>query len=370
MYKNNKLVIMDDFFPNLISNFRITEYNHYLSVFPGSEVYSVTRPQDYERSYKEYSAKYPQFAGRVKYFDPGTIYNCSLFYTVFINSAYYLVPYFERESTPFIFTLYPGGGLLLNNNECDNKLRRVLSSPMLKKVIVTQEIVYRYIVNHGMVSPEKVSYIYGIVEDSDYFLNNCANKRYFGKDKNTFDICFVSGKYSARGTDKGYDTFIEACKKLVSIGNDFRFHVVGGFNKGDIDVSMLGDKIKFYGYRPKEFFVKFYPGMDMIISPTSAFKRLNGEFDGFPTGCCVQAGLCGTAVFSSDPLNMNRNFVNGSEIVITTNEVNDVINKIFYYYKSLNELYSLSLRGKEKFSQTFSVNAQLGRRVEIIKRFL
>lgn len=369
MYEK-KLVVIDDFFPSIISNFRITEFNYYMSLFSNCEVYSALTKNQFLRAYNEYVSIYPQFINRIKQFNPYIMPKCSLFYTMFLNNAYFLVPYFEREKTPFVFTLYPGGGLHLNDPVCSNKLVRIFSSNVFRSVIVTQEIVYRYIVDNKLISPDKINYIYGIVDDSEYFKINALSKKYYGRDKGTFDICFVGGKYSERGVDKGYDTFIEACKRLITISNKFRFHVVGGFNRQDINVSELGSSITFYGYRTKDFFVNFYPSMDIILSPNIPFARLNGEFDGFPTGCCVQAALCGTAVFSTDILNLNRYFVNGKEIVIIDKNLDNIVSKVIYYATNINELYSLSENGRTKFMAIFDTKDQIGKRIQVLQRYL
>jgi len=367
--REKKLIVIDDFFPSIISNFRITEFNYYMSVFPNCEVYSAIG-YGFSNVYNQYVTMYPQFAGRVKQFNPYIMPKCSLFYTMFLNNAYFLVPYFERENTPFVFTLYPGGGLHLNDLTCNNKLIRIFSSNAFKSVIVTQEIVYRYIIDNKFISPDKVHYIYGIVDDSEYFRVNAGSKKQYGRDKGTFDICFVGGKYSERGIDKGYDTFIEVCKRLINISDKFKFHVVGGFNRGDIDVSALGGNINFYGYKAKDFFVNFYPSMDIILSPTIPFARLDGEFDGFPTGCCVQAALCGTAVFSTDILNLNKQFVDGKEIVIVKKDINEIVSKIVYYATNIKELYILSKNGRSKFMQVFDAANQIRIRIQVIKRYL
>ncbi|MFL0251708.1 glycosyltransferase family 4 protein [Clostridium neuense] len=368
--REKKLVIIDDFFPSIVSNFRITEFNYYMSIFPNCEVYSALNENEFLKAYNEYVRVYPQFAGRVKQFNPYIMPKCSLFYTMFLNSAYFLTQYFEREKTPFVFTLYPGGGLHLNDATCNNKLKRIFSSNVFKSVIVTQEIVYRYIVDNKFIAPDKIDYIYGIVDDSEYFRVNVQRKKRYGKDKGTFDICFVGGKYSEKGVDKGYDTFIEVCKKLITVSDKFRFHVVGGFNKSDIDVSSLNGNITFYGYRAKDFFVNFYPSMDIILSPNVPFARLDGEFDGFPTGCCVQAALCGTAVFSTDLLNLNRNFIDGKEIVIVNKDLDDIVYKIIYYVNDIKMLYELSENGRKKFMSVFDTKSQIDRRIEILKRYL
>ena len=55
-------------------------------------------------------------------------------------------------------------------------------------------------------------------------------KRFYKKNKNTFDICFVAYNYGDKGKSKGYDLFIESILKLCdSVNlkeNDIRFHEI------------------------------------------------------------------------------------------------------------------------------------------------
>ncbi|UWG96663.1 hypothetical protein LPY66_17540 [Dehalobacter sp. DCM] len=81
-------------------------------------------------------------------------------------------------------------------------------------------------------------------------------------------------------------------KKLARSAENIRSHVVGNFDRSDIDVSELGDRIIFYGLRNKSFFPTFYSGIDLIVSPNLPFVLIPGKnYDGFPTGCCIDAAL-------------------------------------------------------------------------------
>ena len=44
--------------------------------------------------------------------------------------------------------------------------------------------------------------------------------------------------------------------------------------------------------------------MDLIISPNVPFVLASGAFDGFPTACCMEAALSGTAMFVTDELKL------------------------------------------------------------------
>lgn len=206
-----KLAILDDYFPNLKTGFRISEFNYYMDKYPCCEVYSTR----YDMHIHEYAAVYPQFRDKIKPFTQfdWTGKSYSLYYTVFLNNAYNFYFVYELANTPFIFELYPGGGYWINDAEIDAKLKKVLQSPRFRKVIVTQKMTYDYITNHGLVSPDKIAYIYGMVTHSQYFQTS-STKKFYKKDKSTFDICFVANKYMPSGLDKGYNIFIRANEKL------------------------------------------------------------------------------------------------------------------------------------------------------------
>lgn len=363
-----KFAILDDYFPNLTTGFRIAEFNHYLEKYSNCEAY-VHR---YDNHYPEYAATYPQLKDKVKSFYQfdGTGRSYGLFYTVFLNNAAHFNFAYELDNTPFIFELYPGGGFWFDDNEVDTKLKKVLGSPLFRKVIVTQKITYDYIVNRGFATPDKVSYIYGMVTHRDYF-HPTVPKLFFGKDKNTFDICFVAHKYMLHGIDKGFPTFIEACKKLLKVSEKFRFHVVGNFEYNEIDVKELGSTVVFYGIKDKRFFPTFYSKMDIIVSPNQPFILIPGKsYDGFPTGCCIDAALHNVAVFCTDPLNMNEHFEHEKDIFIINPEPEGIAENILKYYQNPDELYRMSARGQEKFREVFDFDKQMNARTSVIEQFL
>lgn len=222
----------------------------------------------------------------------------------------------------------------------------------------------------GFLEPEKVELIYGGVFPSDQLVAAGAVRKHYGKDKGTFDICFVAFKYMPGGISKGYDVFIEVAKELCRKHDDIFFHVVGPYDRFDIDVSDLRGRIKFYGIRQTPFFPEFYSEMDLILAPTVPFVLRKGAFDGFPTGCCIEAALCGVAVFCTDPLKMNFVFKEGEEIVIVPPDVQGICDSIEKYYSNHDALVELARRGQEAFRRTFSLEAQLKKRFEILDQYL
>ncbi len=277
---------------------------------------------------------------------------------------------FHGHSVPFVFTLYPGGGFQLDQDESDEKLRRVCSSPNFEKVIVTQKIIYEYLLDRKFCDPEKIEFIYGGVYPSSRLVGQKGVKNYYKRDKDTFDICFVAHKYMERGVDKGYDVFVEVAKLLSKTHEDIFFHVVGSFDETDIDVSGIRGRIKFYGTRPTKFFPAFYRRMDAILSPNVPFVLSPGAFDGFPTGACMEAGLGGVAVFCTDQLNQNVAFEDGEEIVIVPRDVETICATIDRYHQDPEALYELSTKGQKAFARVFDVEAQLEPRLRILSDLL
>jgi len=266
------LAVFDDLFPHPLSAFRLAEYNAYLARFSSCRVYStgstlpaISKNQTLNEVLDEYAGNFPRFKDRV--------------------------------------SLYPGGGLQLRNQECDEILKRVCSSKNFRKVITTQKVTRDYLLQNGIGAAEDIEFIYGGAFPCHANGNEQKEKQRFGKSKDTFDLCFVAHKYMPQGRDKGYDLFVATAKKLARSCPQSRFHVVGPFSKEDLDVAELNDRISFHGSQKPEFFGGFYDRMDMILSPNGSFILHPGAFDGFPTGCCIEAGMCGVAVMATDDLN-------------------------------------------------------------------
>ena len=199
---------------------------------------------------------------------------------------YKVLKFLEKNNIPFIFTLYPGGGFCLNNKECDEKLKRIFSSPCFKKVIVTQKTTYNYLIQNNLCSKDKIEFIYGVVTPSKIINRKRINKRTREKTK----ICFVAYKYSKNGEDKGFDLFVKSIEALRKIKN-IEFHVVGNFTEKDVENVDVRNSIQFHGIKNIGELSEFYKDMDIIISPNRSNKLKQGSFDGFPTGTCTEAML-------------------------------------------------------------------------------
>ncbi len=291
------------------------------------------------------------------------------------RAKYYKV--FEMElEIPFVFTLYPGGGFGLNVANSDEMLTRVFSSPCFRKVIVTQKVTYDYLVDNNYCKPEQIKFIFGVVTPLDYINTEYAEKKHFGIDidKETLDICFVAYKYTKKGVDKGYDIFTEVAHQLCQKHHNIKFHVVGGIDEHDIDVTDLRGKITFYGKRDTEWFNDFYKDKDIILSPNIPKTMYPGSFDGFPTGSCVDAGLRKTAIFCTDELNLNKKvfsegneFVEDKEIVIIPHDAVRITSIIESHYHDPKKLKTISENGSLRLKQLFGFEAQILPRINLLR---
>lgn len=376
------IVVIDSTFPQKKPfGFRNIEINAYLNRVKNLEYYSMYPmepwgdawfPWSYgpeEQVYLEnktgYLKHYPENDKKIHYIDRNKRYDFKLAYSYFLAETYVLLPFYEKNKIPFVFVLYPGGSFGIDNVASDKMLARIFNSNLFRGVIVTQKITEEYLLRKHLCDKDKMHYIFGGFSQIDK--SDVVQKNYYRKDKQTFDICFVAGKYSEHGRDKGYDLFIEAAKKLSAKLDDVRFHVVGGFGPADIDIGDCISNFKFYGYKSSEFLLKLYANMDIYFSVNRPGMLYQGNFDGFPLA--IDAPFCGVAQFTSDELGMNRGqLLEDEEIVILGLDSDAITQKVLYYYMNLDELYELSLKGQKKAQQLFNVDYQIDERIKVFKR--
>jgi glycosyltransferase involved in cell wall biosynthesis len=370
------VLILDDIYPLPISGFRSTEFGRYLDVFEnslvlttGSALSIVGEKRNIDNVIAEYYEQHQHHADRIIKYHYHYQVKARLTYIVFLGNAFSFNDFLTKNSLPFVFTLYPGGGFKLDDDWSDYMLKTVCSSPLFRKVIVTQKNTYDYLLKKNFCSASSIEFIYGVVPSSTK--QNDSRIEYKRERKNTeevFNVCFVAHKYMPRGVDKGYDTFIAAAVRCAAESN-VHFHVVGNFDESDIDVSGVAN-ISFYGQQRKEFFDDFYKKMNVIVAPNVPFMLGPGAFDGFPTGCCVDAGLQGVVVICSDVLGQNIHFTDERDIVLVNNDAIEIAEKIAYYNRNPKELVNLSAASQRKFRALFDVENQMAPRIGLIKQLL
>jgi glycosyltransferase involved in cell wall biosynthesis len=377
------LAIIDDVFPQKIPMaFRNAEINEYFKIFDNCNSFAMPKirisnnswqkgvigntKNQYTEKKEGYLTHYPENKDRIHFLSLFNSYEFKLAYIYFLTNVSSLLPILEANKVPFSFVLYPGGGFLLNNDASDTMLFKVCSSKYFRKVIVTQNLTKEYLLTKKLCSEEKIELVFGGFVQFDK--SDLIPKRYYKKDKKTFDICFMAMKYTEAGIDKGYDLFIEAAKILAETFDDFRFHVIGPWTTSDMDVSALGEKITFYGIQPPSFFPQFFSSIDIFLSPNRLNMIKQGAFDGFPLG--ADAGYNGVAMFVTDELGMNDGYYSEDEIVIIKPETKDIVEKVQHYYNNPSQLRQLSINCMKKTHRHFETEHQISSRVKIIKKLI
>jgi glycosyltransferase involved in cell wall biosynthesis/SAM-dependent methyltransferase len=367
------LVVVDDCFPYPLSSFRFAEFCGVLDAFPNATVCSsgkvvpslgCTRP--FSGVIREHIATRPKHSGRVQLFDGRPNLEGRVVYSVFFHNISAILEAVNRDRAPFAFTLYPGGGFRLDAPDVDAQFERIFNSRYFHTVIVTQPLTRDYLLAKNLCDPEKIRLVFGILlPPAD--LSSLPEKQLYGVHKPTIDICFAAWRYMLKGRDKGYDTFVEVAKLLARRFDHVRFHAVGPWDPNDADVSALGGRMRFHPPM-SEGLKSFFRRMDLIVSPNAPFVLAPGKFDGFPTGCCVEAGLSGVAVCASDVLNQNGPFTHGRDILITNLVAADIAEVVGAAISDYDGLTELAARGSRTFARVFSWKSQLGPRLEILSR--
>lgn len=360
----DRLIVIDDVFPQLTTGFRVAEFNAILNQFDNATVYTTNRRRSV---YSRYSAAYPGLGRRVRRFHSLLPLRGSAAYLVFVNNAFSHVEALETANVPIVFELYPGGGFQLHDPESDRRLRRVFGSRSFYKVVVTQSITCEYLLQKKFCREDQILFIYGAVVPAPMLEDGVHKRVRYGLGKDHVDICFAAFKYMPLGSDKGYDRFIATAQILSNRFPNVRFHVVGNFDENDCDLGDLRRVTRFYGPRPPSFLAQFYSRMDLIVSPNVPFVLAPGAFDGFPTASCMEAALCGTAMFVTDELKLNESRLkDGQDCVIIPPQPEKIAALIGEYIGAPSRLARLGENGQRKMRQLLATDVQMAPRLRLL----
>lgn len=382
------LLILDNFEPSwLLAGFRVKEFNWLLTSIPNCKLLNFS-----DLIYKFYNKKeciswscYQSFSqyllnkkNYIKHFHiarnkiirlQDRRYKVNGAYCMFLYNAYMSLKFLEKNEIPFVFTLFPGGGFKLNQPFSDRMLKTVFASPYFKGVFVTQKITYDYLLDKQLCQKDKIFFEYGggFIQFKE---QDVLPKKWYKKDKPTFDISFVAHRYMNKGLDKGFDLFLYSAREIVKKYPFVHFHCVGTCTLDDFDddFSDIKNNLHIYGAQKMDFFPSFYQKMDLNISPNRPFVLDKGAFDGFPLS--IEAMLFGVPLFCTDELKQNYDYDAGRELVIIKPDVDDIINKIEYYINNPKELYVIGIAGQRKIKKLFNLEHQKKKRKEFLSKYL
>ena len=380
MSKGNKLlIIIDDVLPLDLSSFRNVELCEYAKKYKNIVVLNTSQREINENNILDIFVQ-----KEIKFFQSNlNDNNFKLFkqyisefdnrmaMITFLNNVFALdgkvLEFLESFNIKFSFTLYPGGGFFMES-ESNKKLKKIFSSPVFYKVIVTQIQTYNYLISNNLCAKENIKIIYGLVTSRKFLKLKIPKSKWFNSNKNNIDICFAAYKYSEKGIDKGYDIFIDVAIELCKRHGILRFHVAGNFDENDIDVHFLQNSLKFHGILNIDDFIKFFNDMDIMISPTRANILHKGAFDGFPTGASSDAMLSGVVLFTTDPLKNNAYFKDKKDLIIVESNTSEIIDKIESLIVDKKIMKKISFNGYIKANHLYSIKKQMVLRNRIIER--
>jgi len=395
--------ILDDFFPNLLTGFRVAEYNALLDRFPGLRVASTYG--DFDAAHAQYARLHPRHAHRVLRYAPGLLDGARLVYLNFLNNAVAFLPELERAHLPFVATLYPGGGFGLDEADSDAKLARLLGSPLLRALIVTQDVTRAYVAARAPAALP-VTEIFGVVADPGYFgpvpvgsesaagsgpgpapersapapARSAATRTWYGSGKSVCDVAFVAENYMRIGENKGFPAFVAAISALCAAATPLPLavHVVGSFTPEHWRAAMPAGApdpdtlpLQFHGRLETSALRAFYRQVDVVVSPNRPRVLHAGNFDGFPTGCCVEGALCGVVMVASDPLGLNAGrYREGVEFVRIEPDGADVARALRTLLADPLSVKRIGEAGQAVTRRLFAPDVQIGGRIAVLERAL
>lgn len=371
------LVFLDDVFPQQSSGFRLAEFRSYLEHFSESIVYSTGQSfplmgekRQLEEVIQEFESIHPNLRYRVARHTIDLNVKTKGLYFIFLSSYEAFSHTIRKLNAPFIFTLYPGGCFRLYEKSSNVLLQKCFADPLFRKVIVTQPITHEYLLKNGFASANQIALIPGMVVPDEFLLESDGDKVFFGQQKATLNIAFIAHKYTRLGEEKGYNIFVEVAHRLHKHRTQPRFHVIGGFDQSDMDVSKLRDSITFHGVLDNAALSKLLGNIDLIISPNLPGKSCEGIFDGFPTGSAMQAGLRGVAVFCTDELMQNYSFIDKKDLVILPINAKQITDIVSSYLDDVDALYELAANGRRTFKAYYGHAAQVEPRIRLLEELL
>jgi glycosyltransferase involved in cell wall biosynthesis len=362
------LAILDDFFPTPSTGFRIAEFTWLLDQKIASHVRTTTFPFGELRT--NYLERHPALAPTIYPYDADELRHFELAYMVFVNNAARFLPDLIAADLPFVLTLYPGGGLDLGTRQTRTKLDSIADSGLLRHVITTQPRVTAAL--DKILDPSvPVTEIDGVVVNPDYFRPGAGfRKDYFGSESTMLQLGFVAHKYSRAGADKGYPLFIELVRRLKARGLPVKAKIIGTFDRLDCPCEDLDDVLQFYGVLEGQGLRAALSDIQLVVSPNVPNLLAKGSFDGFPTGSCVEAALCGAAILATDELAQNTMFRNGRDILIEKPDLDAMEERVLGVVTRPGRLLRIAQSGLSTVRRHYSRGTQLDPRGAILSATL
>ena len=155
-------------------------------------------------------------------------------------------------------------------------------------------------------------------------------------------------------------------------------HVVGSFTPEHWRAAMPAGApdpdtlpLRFHGRLETSALRAFYREVDVVVSPNRPRVLHAGNFDGFPTGCCVEGALCGVVMVASDPLGLNAGrYREGVEFVRIEPDGADVARALRTLLADPPSVKRIGEAGQAVTRRLFAPDVQIGGRIAVLERAL
>ena len=141
------VVIYDDFFPNPVTGFRLDEFTYLLNCIDSSKIIIDSEASNRSENLKEFFVKQGQgiSKNRIAFASRINNINAKIVYIIFYFNVMKIFKFLEVFHIRYIVTLYPGGGFVINDDNVDKNLKRILGTELCRAVIVNQRFTRQYL---------------------------------------------------------------------------------------------------------------------------------------------------------------------------------------------------------------------------------
>lgn len=375
--KEYNILIVDNVFPSFYSPFRTEEFMNYFKEFKNVYCLSTWKaipkedPNTGDELIEQFEQRCPEYKGKIiniedeNYIDKINKLENKLAVLTLLENVTEELDFLEKNKIPFIFTLYPGGGFNIDNNDINEKLKKIFSSKCFKKVIVNDKRIQKYLLDNKLCDKKQIKMISGMVTPKEMFKVRNRCKKHYMEGKNTLDICFADYEYFSNEREDGFEIFIEVARLLKEYKN-IKFHVVGRRTPDDLDIRDIRSNIKFYGVKIPEWFIKFYKNIDIVISP----NRVDNFAENIPNDLCVQAMLNEVLVMCRDTEKTCTKFIDGENYIKIGTDAREISKKIEELYNEPRKIIDIAKRAQKKANKFYSYETQMFPRYNLIRKIL
>jgi len=190
-------------------------------------------------------------------------------------------------------------------------------------------------------------------------LLNVACRTIWGAEADELSMLYVLSYIASAG---GLDPLFE-----VEEGAQATWFPGGALAIAERAADQLGDRIRFHGRIETVDLPAFFAGMDVVVSPNKPRVLHAGNFDGFPTGSCTEAALCGVAVVASDVLGQNPGYPDGEAVLIVEPTAAAVAGMLRGLLAEPERIGRVARLGRTLTRRWYAPEAQIGGRRQVLE---